>query len=650
MLFKLGWRDIAELIKRMISPHRITQQFIPTVYLLKYLLEVNCTEGAKEVGNLIASSFANIHQHLDTCVSCYIRLGHAERLQSLFSDIFRAPVIDFDDNFSKKNLLEILISSPVIWELATSSELGKSTLSVLAMYQLILLRDEPASTLRRQNTTPGEAFLPELLSCLKFIGRLESNSYPVDSKYMSTVQPLLDQLEIQQLLDVMVDLLNSNEQPPTIGILRFISKVVVSRMKANQVPDMLRRESILEAVQYLNRSEDKLLLRSFLEQVSSYEITGSWDNKFKYELFDDLIYSSGIWDGLDSTSKLIVLDTCTTLVSVWIVCICRLLDSSSPDKGEVSNSQIFECVKLFFLAEKNRFGMMTDNGTVLQHLLSKLPLPQLMQLVLDLYLSDSESQTNIKQFTNCFVWYRDLCKLFFDRDFVSVVKKDEVENVFRCLLWMEDDQLWELFSTKVSMLAKKSCILTFMTCILQSVEIQQGLVDSPSAFAAFVRIAEGWVERSKSWKEPKFTWKQPNAVVNGHPELEEFSRSPLKSMSQYFTTVKEARLFADSLLEESKHGFNVTITPIGKKSVHCSVTKNRSYHINVYQNILKAYRSFKEKFDKFLELWQNLNDRILSNVVIKPSVVTGSSSDDDILIFSPAKRCRQEIDVVDLSV
>jgi hypothetical protein len=51
-----------------------------------------------------------------------------------------------------------------------------------------------------------------------------------------------------------------------------------------------------------------------------------------------------------------------------------------------------------------------------------------------------------------------------------------------------------------------------------------------------------------------------------------------------------------------------------------------------------------------MELWQNLNDRILSNVVIKPSVVTGSSSDDDILIFSPAKRCRQEIDVVDLSV
>ncbi|EFX76053.1 hypothetical protein DAPPUDRAFT_107356 [Daphnia pulex] len=194
--------------------------------LVGYLLEVNCAEGAKEVGNLIASSFANIHHHLDTCVSCYIRLGHAERLQSLFSDIFRAPPFDFEANFSKKNLLEILISSPVIWELATSSELGKSTLSVLAMYQLILLRDEPASTfkVRRQSTTPGETFLPELLSCLKFIGRLERNSYPVDSKYMSTLQPLLDQLEIQQLLDIMVDLLNSNEQPPTIGILRFISK------------------------------------------------------------------------------------------------------------------------------------------------------------------------------------------------------------------------------------------------------------------------------------------------------------------------------------------------------------------------------------------------------------------------------------------
>lgn len=632
----------------MISPHRIIQQFTPTVSLVKCLLEVNHTERAKEVAKFITSAFANINQHLDTCVSCYIRLGNANWLQSLISDIFEAPVITSEANLSKKYLLGTLISSPVILELVTSSELGKSTMDMLVTNQLTLILNELSSTLQigQQKTISDEACILEFSSCLMFVGRLERDSYIPVNKHLFLIQQIVEQLKIQQLLDLLIEFLKSNEQRSTVGKHRFLFNSLLSRMKSEEVPVMLRRESILEATQLL-QSEDKLSLRSFLEQVRLCEISGSWDCKFKFELFDTLINSPGIWDGLDSISKSTILDTCTTIVSLGIVHIGQLLDSSSPEG--VLISEILVCVKFFFLAEKNRFGVMTDNGNVFLHLLSKLPLSLLMRLVLDIYVF--ESQINIKKSHNCLVWYRDLCRLVFSGDFTAFVKKDQVENVFLCLLWVADHQLWDLFSNKVSTVVKKSFIQIYMNCLLNNVEIQQGLVDSDFAFAAFSRIVKGWTEQSNSWKEPTFTWKQPNVVVNGHPKLQAFLRSPETSMNyQNFTSVIEARRFADNLLEQSKNhsgvdGFNIAVSSIG--GIHCRIAKNFRYYVKIHQTQLEMYHSFQENFDKFLELWLNLSkDHIVSDVEIVEQSV--STSEDEVLILPSTKRFRSEIDVVEI--
>jgi len=51
---------MAELVKRMITPNRISKQLIPIIKLAEWLLDVNCVEGAKMIGDAISTFFINM--------------------------------------------------------------------------------------------------------------------------------------------------------------------------------------------------------------------------------------------------------------------------------------------------------------------------------------------------------------------------------------------------------------------------------------------------------------------------------------------------------------------------------------------------------------------------------------------------------------
>jgi hypothetical protein len=51
---------MAELVKRMITPNRISKQLIPIIKLAECLLDVNCVEGAKMIGDAISTFFVNM--------------------------------------------------------------------------------------------------------------------------------------------------------------------------------------------------------------------------------------------------------------------------------------------------------------------------------------------------------------------------------------------------------------------------------------------------------------------------------------------------------------------------------------------------------------------------------------------------------------
>ena len=56
----LGWADIAELIKRLVSPKRVREQLSPIIHLAECFVNVACVEGSKAVGDSVASSIAKI--------------------------------------------------------------------------------------------------------------------------------------------------------------------------------------------------------------------------------------------------------------------------------------------------------------------------------------------------------------------------------------------------------------------------------------------------------------------------------------------------------------------------------------------------------------------------------------------------------------
>ncbi len=60
ILFVIGWNDCADLIEKMISPVRITQQLMPVIKLAHFFMDFDCLEGANLVGDRISSAFINI--------------------------------------------------------------------------------------------------------------------------------------------------------------------------------------------------------------------------------------------------------------------------------------------------------------------------------------------------------------------------------------------------------------------------------------------------------------------------------------------------------------------------------------------------------------------------------------------------------------
>jgi hypothetical protein len=383
-------------------------------------------------------------------------------------------------------------------------------------------------------------------------------------------------------------------------------------MKAEKVPAMLPRKSILGAVKYLNRLEDKSLIEFLLKQVCANEIIGSWDRHFKYELFDNLISSSDIWKTLSSHSKLIVAYSCVSLVTLWIMDDCRQLESAVP----AENLQIFCSVQLFFLIERNRFGVPTANSIIFERLLSKLSLSQLMNLLLDFYESEIESQPSFKQFPAGLDWFQKLCRHVFSLDFVSIVNiESRVEHIFACLLLLEDEQCWKHFASQLCESGEKGKV--FIEHVVRSAVTRQAVVNSSLGLPALTQIMDCWITNS-SKKPPPLTWEQPDAVFESNPELQDFLRSANHSICHgNFKNRKQAVEYVHLLVEKGiTRNFNVEVKICARgKFFRCLITKIRRHENSANVDDEEQYEFVKE----LVELRRNLTLRNETAAISMPS-------------------------------
>ena len=712
----VGWADIAELIKRLVSPKRVREQLSPIIHLAECFVNVACVEGSKAVGDSVASSIAKItksefakmkeddvesyitflvsyevdpstinqtklalftslfrklnptiqcrlvldleargtsrmkesgscqkmFQELCKSLSnkicprsiptktvmdllqCFARLGDAETLKSLISTMCSSLSEESNTYYSyyerpthptKRVLLNKLLSSDFIWELATSSELGKLAVNVLLDNQFSLLVEQLSTPTEEDSfDSPSTYALPAVSSVssyLQLIVKMEQNAALANPKRISSISSLLEQMDLQQSSHLLAEMLSyiSELTGKSKSVVRQLCESLVSQMKKEPI-DMPDRDVLLKVLNCFFQLDEESLTQSLVERICATEIAGWWETRFKCDFFSELISSSNLWGKLNKSSKLEVLNTCAVIAEGWISEFCQLFDKATTAKHSEehskSRSYIARCSRLFILAEKKRFSPEQKSAALAFRTLSeKLPTIHLLNLLMDLHLSEINDSGRMKNAAACFEWYCFSSRLVFtSEDFKSVIdiKKHEISKILNWTVWLDDAYSWQLFAKKVCSASALSECHRFVYCFLKNVGIQDSLVKLPNAFVAFNQIVDHWAEMSKSMKEAPITWEQPNACVPEYPTVQEFLRSDRERMMYgKFNNIAEARAFADRF-ETTLDGFSVCASALGVgKSARCEIVKTR----NRYEQALNDF-----KLEKFkTELFQ-LRDRL----------------------------------------
>ncbi|EFX79548.1 hypothetical protein DAPPUDRAFT_244750 [Daphnia pulex] len=334
-----GLGDCIDLIKNLITTHRIFKQFVPITKMIQYFLDAKCVEGAVLVGDGVASSLNNFDQkrvavlkkpdislYVDAIVSleAYPEASSQERLASLVS-LF--------------------------------SKLGSSL-----RCRLVVQLDAQVSVSR--SSYPYQFYgdtLPSILAkYLQFVLEAERIPELADAHRLSSISLLLSQMKYNQLYHILDVFHKSssehwNTSPCYSDMMRDICKSMVSTMK-NVKPI---RGAVSKIVRFFFDFLDKSLSQSLLMEVCGFQAAGCWSHNIKYEFFSDIISSTEVWDKLDSVAKLDILNTCATLIESWIIEECKALDEISWTKK--TQEEFFNCIDLFFLIEEHRFNPKQKN-------------------------------------------------------------------------------------------------------------------------------------------------------------------------------------------------------------------------------------------------------------------------------------------------
>ena len=612
-----------------------------------YLLLQDLSKSLSDNCHLYAST---VFDFIEDLICCYVRLGHTEWLQSLISNICRAPPSSdcIRLSSSKKSLLDKVASSPTLWEFATSSEIGKSAMTSIVENQLsaLVVNIQGARYCSDANQS-------NLLACINFMMRLERNPKLSDPNRISSIPSILAKLNTDQLCHLIINLHKSssegfNDHPSDLVIFYQICESLLSQMPGMS-PDGDCRNKTFLVLKCLLMLGNESLSRSLLERMCANELVKKWgEHVYKYKLFDSLVTSTDIWGKFDLDSKRIVLNTSILLLEAWLEIMCRYMEKNHDAAAHKLKNEISCSIKLFHLIEKNRFDSEFKNvAPAFQPLFSLLPTCHLMDLVLEIHQSEAKARPNLKNFPNCLDWYRNLCKVFFDRrDLIALVSTGDLAvKIVHCLVWLGDDQSWQSFVHQFCNSFPSDQSHHFVLVFVNNFVVHRALCDSPPAISAFNRIVDHLKKPTSVLKEPPFTWEQPLAVITGHSEVQTFLRANEEKMTyQKFSSIVEARDFAAELERNGPtNGFSVRASAAG--SAHNSrviICKNKSHH---YQAV-KAFQVKQFELNELFKLHQNLQEELKE--VDRPLSVSSQLAEEMRNISSPAKRRKVDIaEVID---
>ena len=604
-------------------------------------------------------------------IQFYVRRGNQNWMQRFVSSLIKPCHSSGQRNeyswleMRQETAIGDIVLSPILWDLATSSELGKLVLTSLMKNLVSNLKMKRNFTLYVPETSSVTQNQKKFPSFLKLAMQMECTPNLADPNRITALVSKCSKLNFEQLSRLLIDIAKSNseqlnKQPTNLSVIESISRKIVRRLANEKI--RLDVKTTLEVVRCFLQLLGTESASNLVKKIYAHLFTVDWSQQ---KVITDLlieIIGSTIWNELESLAKLRVLKTCVAVVEHLIEYLTKQWNANHSFVIPLQESVL--CVQVFFLMEKNRsLPNQEDLAPGLDTLFAILPLETRMKIMVDIHQKEVSAIPNIKKFTNCMDWFRKQCRTALNQDFVNdfIVKNQVlVVNLIKCLVWLSDAEAWQSFTSRVCH-SSKSLITSSLADMLrdpQYLDVCKAIANSLLAFEAFNRITVFAKDVSNRTVLPDFTWEQPMASVPGHPTVQSFLRSPAETMTyENFKGIAEARDFS-SLLEfperiSSEKTFSVTARACGKgASARCVITKSRVY----YNTVNRKAISLKNKMNKFLELKAVIESLRDSNSLLNPtgessvSNATTSIVDDPdvVLVVPPKKRAKVEVPTVDL--
>lgn len=633
-----------------------------------------------------ALSFSDIHAAgpvasvVVELLKCYLDLKDEYLVQSLTEKICTLRSSTLEPSFPNDNqLLETILQSAEIWELVSMSQLGKTTLANLVIARVshvvsmmdmpVVVRTNEVNFQRCESARPSLIMQPPqenmrttLSTCVRQVFNLERKNALNRQQGTKTLSSLYSKLSLEQLCHLVLDLRELEgsilkENSSTSSLFVELCQLLVDKSKESmpQVP----HEVIIKVVKSFIWLGDVMLVRSLVKQICLAGSGGSWDPADKNKLLETILSSPDSWGELAPGSSRLVRDSSTALIGAWIVGLCRILDQVSSNATlerttDGLRSKIAKCVDIFIRTEKSQpRSDQPSIATFFTLLLSKLSLEKLCHLIVDLHKIDAaEPSGSILKISPCSKIYRDMCRLLVSKDMSSVIKSFGflVTEVWKCLLWFGDEDIFKTLSAKILEAFLPSQENPVVAKIVGSSELRQLVRTTSHGRAAFSLFLDQRINRLKAMTKPFLSWDYPYAVVPGHPEVEAFLRSSHKSlMYNHFSTFAAACKFAIQL-SGTKDGYSIHVNPekVGKH-FQCKIEKllSRNALLNNERNELEDFLVNLREFECTDSRPNQLQLMASSNVPIVSLKREMVDEEDEIRVVQPSKRSKEEPTILD---
>ena len=411
-----------------------------------------------------------------------------------------------------------------------------------------------------------------LSSYLKFFKELIQSGFRPNE--MDQIARSLAILNFNKLLCLVVDVIkfngaNLNGTIQSVEYLGVLLKILFLSM-ANDSDAISFAEVNLDALQSITSLGSSYIV-SFIKRVGQIKIQPSnWRDQ--HQLFKLVLVD--IWPRLHASKKSELFCVCANHLNKLIIFMNHQIPAGEipNDIAKMSSACLLFSARLESLglgAFPEHWGHFSTCFSNLLHVSKKFPVSMLQETISNVYQLKSDFIT--KQLLSFMKTLIEMCRHYLKGDVVPVA------DVLRCLLWIDDDQCWQLFADGIcNSLAAGKIPPSLADLFEKHVDIQQSFLLSPFGLNSLDRIVDA---AEKRWKSLGENWKQPKATVNGYPEIEAFLRGDQRTMVYrsecHMRGIKAARIFAVELLKRApNNGFSVEVIAVGHgPRASCQITK-----------------------------------------------------------------------------